>query len=377
MGFIILLGIVSFFGDFTYEGARSITGPYLAVLGATGTIVGIVSGLGELFGYGFRLVSGYLVDKTKRYWLFAVVGYFINLFAVPLLALTDSLWLASVLIIAERFGKALRKPPCDAMLSFAAHSVGRGWGFGIYQAMDQTGAVLGPLLVSVVLFFQGTYHEAFALLLISAVSAMISLYIAFRQYPHPEQLEISVPNLYPEGFHKRFWIYIIGVSCVAAGFIDFPLIAFHYQETHSIKPFWIPIIYSFASAVNGLAALVLGKLYDRYGINVTIVVTCVVSIFPLFVFSDSFSIIILGMLLWGLGMGAQESVVRAVVANFIQSDKRATAFGLLNIFYGTAWFLGSVLIGVLYDVSLPLVILFSIVAQLAAVPFFLWVKYAR
>jgi MFS family permease len=102
--FIILLGLVSLFGDVTYKGARSITGPFLATLGARATIVGVVAGFGELIGYGLRLVSGYLSDRTGRYWAITIVGYIVNLFAVPLLALAGNWPLAALLMIAERTG---------------------------------------------------------------------------------------------------------------------------------------------------------------------------------------------------------------------------------------------------------------------------------
>ena len=134
--FIILLGIVSLFADMTYEGARSITGPYLALLGASAAVVGFVAGFGELVGYALRLVSGYMADKTRRYWAMTIIGYAVNLLAVPLLALAGNWPMAAILLIAERMGKAIRTPPRDVMLSHAASQVGRGWGFGLHEAMD-------------------------------------------------------------------------------------------------------------------------------------------------------------------------------------------------------------------------------------------------
>ena len=124
--FIILLGIVSLLADMTYEGARSITGPYLAILGANAVVVGFVAGFGEFIGYALRLVSGYLSDKTRKYWAITITGYFINLLAVPLLALAGSWEIAAVLLITERMGKAFRTPARDVMLSHACSEVGQG-----------------------------------------------------------------------------------------------------------------------------------------------------------------------------------------------------------------------------------------------------------
>ena len=152
--FVLMIGVVSFFADFTYEGSRSITGPYLAMLGASATAVGFVSGFGELLGYGLRLVSGRLSENTGRFWPITLLGYTIQMLAVPLLAFAGSWQLASVLIIIERIGKATRNPPRDVMLSHAAKEMGYGWGFGVHEALDQCGPLFGPLLVSAVLSFE-------------------------------------------------------------------------------------------------------------------------------------------------------------------------------------------------------------------------------
>ena len=146
--FIILLGVVSLLSDICYEGARSISGPFLGTLQASAMVVGVVAGLGEFIGYALRLGSGYLADRTGKYWPITFVGYALNLFAVPLLALAGRWEIAALLLLLERLGKAVRTPARDAMLSHAATQVGRGWGFGFHEAMDQIGAVSGPLMVA-------------------------------------------------------------------------------------------------------------------------------------------------------------------------------------------------------------------------------------
>ncbi|MEK7699337.1 MAG: MFS transporter, partial [Planctomycetota bacterium] len=135
--FIVLLGIVSLFADMTYEGARSINGPYLAVLGASATTVGIIAGLGELIGHSLRLVSGYITDRIGRYWAITLFGYAINMIAVPAIALAGRWEIAAILMVTERIGKAIRTPARDAMLSHATREIGRGKGFGLHEALDQ------------------------------------------------------------------------------------------------------------------------------------------------------------------------------------------------------------------------------------------------
>jgi len=371
--FIVLLGLVSLFADMTYEGARSIAGQYLALLGASGAAVGIVAGFGELIGYGLRIVSGFLSDRTRRYWAVTLVGYAINLFAVPLLALAGSWEVAAALMIAERLGKALRTPARDAMLSYATKETGRGWGFGLHEAMDQIGAVVGPVIVAVVLAVRGSYPAAFAVLAIPAVLALVTLLTARWLYPRPQDLEPTTPELKSAGFPRAYWIYLAAVALVAAGYVDFPLIAYHFEKTSSVPNTWIPLLYAVAMGVDALAALLFGRWFDRIGIRILMIVAAFSALFAPLVFFGGFTLALLGMALWGIGMGAQESVMRAAVAEMVSPERRGSAYGIFNTGYGIFWFLGSALMGILYDVSLPMLIAFSVAAQLASIPLFYWV----
>ncbi len=374
MLFIILLGVVSLFADMTYEGARSITGPFLATLGANAAIVGFVAGFGELVGYALRLVSGLITDRTGKYWAITIIGYGVNMAAVPLLALAGRWEIAAVLMIAERMGKAIRNPVRDAMLSHAASGVGRGWGFGLHEAMDQVGAMLGPLIVAAVLYFRGTYQSGFAFLLIPALLAIGVLLLARNLYPRPKDLEVTPPELQASGFPRIYWIYLAAMALNAAGFADFPLIGYHFHKTSVLSENWIPLSYSVAMGVDAVAALVFGHLFDRKGLPILIVAVLLSSMFAPLVFLGGFSACLVGMALWGVGMGAQESIMRAAIAGMVGRDKRAIAYGIFNTGYGVSWFLGSVLLGVLYDFSMPALIAFSIAAQIASVPLLLIVR---
>lgn len=374
IAFVILIGTVSLFADMTYEGARSITGQYLAILGANGTIVGIVAGFGELVGYGFRYFSGYLSDKTGKYWTTTFIGYACNLFTVPLLALAGNWQIAAGLMILERFGKAIRTPARDAMLSYATKETGRGWGFGLHQAMDRTGAILGPLIISAILYYQGSYQESFAVLLIPALCALGVLTCAKILYPNPQDLEVKTSELKQEPFTKKYWFCIAAISCVAAGYVDFSLIAFHFKKTSLIPDVWVPILFSVSMGVAGVSALIFGLLYDRLGLSVLIFAIGLSLLFVPLVFIDGFYSALAGMMLWGIGLGTQKSIMRALVANLVQMNRRGTAYGVLNLWFGAAWFLGSALMGILYDVSLIALIIFSLSAQLASIPILFAVK---
>lgn len=374
LNFVLLIGVVSFFADFVYEGARSITGPFLAVLGASGAVVGVVGGLGELLGYSLRLVSGRLSEKTQKFWPITLFGYLIQMTAVPLLALAGNWQVASLLIILERVGKATRNPPRDVMLSHASKEIGIGWGFGIHEALDQFGALLGPLAMAVVLARRGNYSLAFAILAIPAVITYSLLLVARFLYPQPEKLESAAPDVHGQGLPSIFWTYLVGAALVAAGFADFQLIAYHFQKADAVQTTWIPITYSIAMGVSGLGSLVFGRLFDRAGIVVLIPLTVISAMFAPLVFLGGFWPVIAGSTLWGLGMGVHESIIPAAVATMVPARRRPSAYGLFTASYGIAWFIGSAIMGALYDVSIKAVVVFCVVLQLAAVPVFFKVR---
>ncbi len=374
--FVVLIGIVSLFADFAYEGARSITGPFLAVLGASGTVVGIVAGLGEFLGYGLRLFSGRLSEKTGKFWPITLFGYFLQMTAVPLLALAGSWPAAVLLIVGERIGKAIRNPPRDVMLSHAAKEMGYGWGFGLHEALDQFGAVVGPLVTAYVLSSRGRYDLAFAVLLIPASITLILIVAARLIYPRPEDLESHTPEIHTSGLPHVYWIYFAGACLVGAGFADFALAAYRFQQSGTVPKVWIPIFYAIAMGVSGLGSLIFGRLFDRLGIKVLIPLTLISTVATPLLFLGGFRLALLGVGIWGLGMGVHESIIPAAVSTMVPPQRRPSAYGTFTAGYGVSWFIGSAIIGALYDVSMPALIAFSVAAELASIPLFIAV-YSR
>jgi MFS family permease len=376
--FVLAIGVVSFFADFTYEGSRSVIGPYLATLQASGAVVSIVTGFGELAGYALRLVSGRLADVTGRYWPVTLVGYAVQMSAVPALALTHSWPAAAALIILERIGKAIRNPPRDAMLSHAGQRLGGyGWAFGLHEALDQFGALVGPLVVALVVAHAGDYRSAFAVLLLPAIINLGLVGLARILYPTPQNLDTEARIPATAHLPRLFWIYLGGAALVAAGFVDYPLIAFHFGRTGTVPSSFIAVFYAIAMGVSGIGALVLGRLFDRHGFVVLVTLTLVSASFAPLVFLGGFWTALIGAAIWGLGMGVHESIIPAVIAPLVTPQRRAAAFGLFTAGYGVFWFAGSVVIGVLYNVTLAGVITFSILTQLAAAVIFLRVGAAH
>ncbi|HIK28679.1 MAG: MFS transporter [Oscillatoriaceae bacterium SKW80] len=370
--FVILLGTVSLCADATYEGARSITGAYLSVLGASGTVVGLVAGLGELIGYGLRLLVGYISDKLRKYWGITTLGYFLNTAVVPMLSLAGSWQIAAGLMIAERTGKAIRTPPRDVLLSHAAQRVGRGFAFGLHEALDQIGAVMGPLAVAAVLYFQGEYRSGFAILIVPALLGLTILLIAQRIYPNPRDFEEETADfLKGEGLPPTFWIYLGAVALIAAGYADFPLIAYHFERKAIASGNTIPLFYALAMGIDALAAVIFGRLFDRAGLYILMLAAFISSLFAPLIFLGNSNLSLLGMALWGIGMGAQESILKAAIAGMVPADRRGSAYGIFQAGYGFFWFLGSLVMGILYDLSINSLVVFSLVMQLGSIPL-LW-----
>ena len=363
MLFIILFGIVSLFSDMTHEGASSIRGAYLTLLGASAGAIGFASGLGELVGYSMRYVFGRLTDKTKQYWPMTIVGYILDIIAVPLLALVgEHGWVAAcALLIIQRMGKAIKKPAKDTIMSFAASQEGTGKSFGLQELLDQIGAFLGPVLLYLVLLFL-TKHK----------------------FPNPELFEPEPKEYIPFKMKREFIFYIAGISLFAFGFIDYSLVLMHVSRTFTslasglaetsslVTEGTLPLLYAGAMLVDAVAALIFGYLYDKKGVAVLVLSTVLSAPFAIFVFAGkSVAVVLLGIALWGIGMGAQESILKAAVTTMVPKTSRATGYGIFECSFGVFWFLGSWLLGVLYDVSIPAMIAVSVLAQLAAIPLYL------
>ena len=370
--FVLLLGVVSLFGDMTYEGGWSIVGPYMATLGASAAVVGIASGFGELVGYVVRLASGVTVDRTRGYWPIAIFGYVVNMLSVPALALAGSWPVATALVVAERFGKGVRVPPRDAMLASSATRLGAGWAFGVHEAMDQTGALLGPLAVALILFIGGTYQVAFAVLAVPALASLAVLSIARRRFPHPERTGEEQHSAVTD--RRGFILYTIFASLTVAGFAHFSLISYHITVQRLLSEPLVPLFFAIATGVSAVAALLAGLAFDRVGLASVLFVPLVTAITPFLVFGTSPLALGAGLVLWGIVLGAQESTVRAAVAHLVAPGSRATAYGIFNTAYGVAWFIGSAALGIAYDRSIPAVIAISVGTQVlalaAAIPVF-------
>ncbi|MDH7491041.1 MAG: MFS transporter [Methanolinea sp.] len=373
---ILVLGVVSLLGDIVYEGGRSVTGPYLLLLGASALTVAIVSGLGEFLGYGIRLLSGYISDRTGMYWALTIVGY-LMVGAVPLLVLAGTWEVAAIFILVERVGKGLRSPARDAILSHASKQVGRGWGFGIHEALDQVGAVIGPLLFAVSIAFSGRYETGFALLAIPFVLLVAALLYARFSVPDPVKFEDDSRAISGDGTLQVSRVmrpYGAFTVLTMAGFAVFPLMAYHFSAASVVPEAQVPVFYAIAMATDALFALAMGRVYDRVGLSVLVAVPVINIPIAALAFMGGYTGALAASILWGLSMGGQETVLRAALADLTSVGKRGTAYGVFNTLYGGAWFAGSVVMGALYGLNLALLVLYCIVMQAGALAAFVWLR---
>ena len=386
---ILYLGLVSMFGDIIYEGARSVNGPYLEVLAANAAVVGFIAGAGEFIGYALRLLTGYLSDRTRSYWFSVFIGYGL-LVSVPLLALAGAWQAAAVLILMERIGKAIRSPGRDTLISQAGSQVGTGMSFGLHEALDQFGALIGPLIFT--LFFAFTvkgpaglqsYRHAYSLLWAPFVLVVVLLIAAFRKFPRPEKLAAEGTAPSADKLSPVFWLYTLFIFLCACGFANFLIIAFHFKSAGVLSDARIPLMYALAMGIDGISALAIGKAYDAMkkkrgnvnaGLELLFFIPLLSALIPLLVFSSGPSAAAAGMCVWGIVMGVHETIMRSAIADITPLHKRGLGYGIFNTSYGLAMLVGASLQGLLYTRSIPQIIIFTTFSQAAALAVFFVLK---
>ncbi|NMM25440.1 MAG: MFS transporter [Phycicoccus sp.] len=410
--FVLLFGLVSLFADMVYEGARSIIGPYLATLGASATVVGVVAGAGEFIGYGLRVVSGYLVQRRGHYWAWTITGYALTVLSVPLIGSTNVIAPALVLYGTERLGKAVRSPAKDTLLSCASTQTGRGTAFGVHQAMDQAGAMAGPLLLAAVLSqHEGNYRLAFGVLIVPGLVVLGLLFWLRHRVPDPLVYELGgsarhdqapqdqalqdqephdptpsgeAPHDPGDGSEGHadgstrvrlpplLWQYIGTIGLLSLGIASFPLLAFHAQTQHLLTSAQVPLLFALAMMVDGLSGLLMGRFYDRLGPQVLLVVPVAAGVAAI-AFTQNATLIWVGVAVWGLVHGVMDSTVKAVVTELVVPTSRSIAFGWLALVRGFGLLAAGVSLGFAYDQSITVAVWLILGVNAAAMAMLTWV----
>jgi hypothetical protein len=345
-------GVVSLTADMVYEGARSISGPLLASLGASALVVGLVTGAGEAAALLLRLVSGPLADRTSRYWTLTILGYGLTAVCVPLLA-----------IIAERGGKAVRSPAKSALLAQAATQVGQGRGFAVHKALDQIGAFAGPLLVAALVAATGLLWPALAVMAVPGALTLGLLVWMRRRFPATPAPSVATPGWLGVDLPARFFWFAGSAAAATMGLLTFGLMSFHAVRSGQVVVAAVPLLYAAAMAAAAVAALVTGWLYDRWGARVLFALPVLGGAAPILSLSVSSAAIVVGALLWGAAAGVQDSTVKALVADLVPAPRRATAYGVFAAFQGGAALAGGAVAGGLYDAAPEILVVVLMAAQ--------------
>ncbi len=371
--FVVAIGIVNLFADMTYEGARGVAGAFLGHLGANGATVGAVAGGGELAGYLIRSVSGAIADRTGRYWINVWAGYAINMLCVPALAFAGSWPAAAGLLVGERIGRGIRKPVTAVILSEAGRRLGHGRAFGLNELLDQIGATAGPLIVAVALT-HGGYRIGFGVLIVPALLTLAALGLAAMPGRRLVLHDGNEAQDSAEGDRAALVRYAIGGAIFAAGFVDFSLISYHFAQARIMPVALISVAFAIAMAVGAVVSPVAGHLFDRFGKPVIAVALAVTAAAVPLAFLGRGALAMAGAAVWGVGTAVQDALLLALVATVLARRKKATAFGLYDLAFGIAWFGGSVVSGILLDRSIAALVAFSVLLQVAAIPFFVYGK---
>jgi len=367
---ILLFGIVSLVGDIIYEGARGLVPNYLYFLGASAIIVGLIGGLGEFLGYGVRLISGYLADSSRAYWLFIFIGYGL-IVSIPLLGFTGTWEIAIIFVLLERLGKAIRAPARDTVLSIVSKGVGPGKAFGIHELLDQIGAVAGPLIVAAIMFSSGNnYQLTFSFLLLPFLVLVLALIFNYRKTGPKLTFEPKTPGS-KVALQRPFYLYTFAVILNTIGLI--PVVLILYKASFLLQPLgqaWlVPLIYVLIQGVDAAVALIAGYSYDKFGVRV-LIVAFILSIFPpLFAFVDGgLATLLIASIFFGVVLGMQESIYRAAVTQFTPISSRGTAYGIFNTGLGVGFLISGGIFGLLlqYNIDFTVTTLFVVLMQIIA-----------
>jgi len=378
---IMLMGVVSMLGDIVYESGRGIAPDYLYFLGASALFVGLTSGIGELVGYGIRLVSGPLADRSRAYWLFIFLGYGLIL-AIPMMGLTNSIWLVAALVIAERLGKALRSPSRDAVVSVVSKGMGSGKAFGLHEFIDQIGAVAGPAFLGLMMMWTANnFSLSLQSLFPFYLLMMAVLYLTYRRIRGTVEEIRRQSTTTNEKLSKGFWMYSGAVLMNTVGLMPIALILFNGAKMlESGGQLWlVPFLYVVVQLVDAPMALVSGWIYDKVGIKF-LAIPFALSVLPL-AFQSLVGLpgVILACISYGLVLGMQESTYRAAVTDIVPLGRKGSAYGFFNVMLGAGTFVSGITFGYMLDASVsPLLMLgFVVVAQIIAIALLLGARLEK
>jgi MFS family permease len=371
---VAALGLVSFFTDFSTEMVLAVLPLFLtSSLGASRAILGTIEGSSELTSYAFRMVSGSLSDKIGRRKVFIVAGYSLSTITKPFFSASSGWIEAFAVRFGDRMGKGLRTAPRDALIADSVQESRAGRAFGLHRAIDQTGAIIGPVAAFALLQFL----DIRAIFLISLIPGTIAVLIlvffvkdvAFKRADSARTTMLSnIGHVTRE--NKSFVFLLIMTGIFGVGAFNFSFILLRASDL-GIADSVIPLVYAVINIAHTAISIPSGLLADKVGRERVLIigysVFAISTALMLLTSVNTFYSFVLAAI-FGLYMGISETVQRAVVPKYVKSESRGTAYGLYNLVIGITFFAANVIFGFLWDnYSLNIAVYYSIIMTIAAI----------
>ncbi len=346
---IFFVGITSFLTDTTTKMIYAVMPLFLMTLGASKTEVSLIEGIAESTAALVKALSGWWSDKIGRNKPFMIIGYAFTALLSPLFALVTSPFQVLIIRFSERVGKGIRTAPRDSLIAGSAENGAKGKSFGFHKAMDNSGAVVGPLLASgILLLFPGDYRKVFILAAIPGILGLISLIFFVRE---AKKAQSELPGrISLKDFPKKYYIFLGIIFVFTLGNSTDALLLVKAGDI-GVKAAFIPIIYLIFNSVSVLFSVPAGILSDKVGRERLIITGYIIYAFIYFGFGKTNNVAVLVSLfaLYGLYSAATDGVQKALVSDIIDKNKRGTALGIYNCLLGVTLLPASLIAGLLYD----------------------------
>jgi MFS family permease len=347
-----LLGFVSLFTDAATEIIYPLMPVYLSrVLGASALSLGVIEGVAEGVNSLLKLMSGWWSDRQTKRRPIVIAGYALSSAARPLIAIAGT-WMHVLLIrVVDRTGKGIRSAPRDAMLTRLADASSRGRIFGFHRAMDHTGAIVGPLLATMFLFFlPGQYRLLFALTAIPGALAVSTLFLV--KEPEPELPELpELRELRPsEPLPTRLYAVLGIILLFSLGNSADAFLLLRLADALGTATY-VPLLWAGLHVVKASLSTWGGSLSDRIGrVRVIAMGWAIYALVYLgFALSASAHAYVALFLVYGVHFALAEGAEKALVADLTPSRQQGTAFGLYNAALGVGALIASIAFGYLYQ----------------------------